>query len=359
MSKNMSHRSNFKDPSKVTKPFLRALSGECLSPPPLWLMRQAGRYLPEYLETRAQSKNFLDFCYSPDLALEATLQPLRRYNFDAAILFSDILVVPDALGQKVEFVSGQGPKLHPIKNESALETTLHVDNFHAHLEPVYETVRRIAQKIPKTTALIGFAGAPWTVATYMVEGQGSKDYAQVRSLAYENPVFFQKLIDMLVDVTASYLIEQVNNGAEALQIFDSWAGVLSENQFTRWAIEPMARIVERIKAVHPNVPVIGFPRGAGVLYKRYVQETGIDGVSLDQGMPLTWARDNIQPHVTVQGNLDNLLLACGGEEMEREARKIIEVLGEGPFIFNLGHGIVPQTPPENVTRLCQIVRKET
>ncbi len=342
----------------MTKRFLRVLRGESLSPPPVWLMRQAGRYLPEYLETRARSKNFLDFCYSPDLALEVTLQPLRRYNFDAAILFSDILVVPDALGQKVEFVQGHGPKLEPIATRSALETVLNTQGFHAHLQPVYEAIRRIAREIPKTTALIGFAGAPWTVATYMVEGQGSKDYAQVRSLAYQDDDFFQRLIDMLVDVTASYLIEQVNNGAQALQVFDSWAGVLSENQFIRWAIEPMARIVERIKAVHPSVPVIGFPRGAGVLYKRYVQETGIDAVSLDHSMPLTWARDNIQPFAAVQGNLDNLLLVAGGEAMETQARKIIEVLGEGPFIFNLGHGIVPQTPPQNVARLCEIIREK-
>lgn len=343
----------------MTKLFLQALKGETLSPPPLWLMRQAGRYLPEYLATRAKSKNFLHFCYSPDLAVEVTLQPLRRYGFDAAILFSDILVVPDALGQKVEFSAGHGPQLEAIKNEAQLEAVIKLDGFHEHLKPVYETVRRLSQEIPKSTALIGFSGAPWTVATYMVEGKGSKDYAEVREIAYSDPVFFQRLIDILVDRTASYLIEQVNQGAQALQVFDSWAGVLSETQFVKWAIEPMAEIVKRIKKVHPSVPVIGFPRGAGVMYERYVLETGVDGVGIDHSLPLEWARDHVQKHVTVQGNLDNLLLVSGGEAMEHEVKRILEILGGGPFIFNLGHGIVPHTPPENVARLCALVRGET
>lgn len=342
----------------MTKSFLQALKGETLSPPPMWLMRQAGRYLPEYLATRAQSKNFLHFCYSPDLAVEVTLQPLRRYAFDAAILFCDILVVPDALGQKVEFVSGQGPQLEPIKNEAELEAVLKLDGFHEHLKPVYETVRRLSSEIPDTTALIGFAGAPWTVATYMVEGKGSKTYEEIRSIAYSDPQFFQRLMDLLVDRTASYLIEQAHNGAEALQVFDSWAGVLSEQQFVKWAIEPMAEIVKRVKTVHPDVPIIGFPRGAGPMYKRYVMETGVDGVGLDHSLPLEWARDHLQKHVTVQGNLDNLLLVAGGEAMDTEVKRILEILGDGPFIFNLGHGIVPQTPPEHVARLCALVRGE-
>lgn len=342
----------------MTKPFLQVLNGESLTPPPMWLMRQAGRYLPEYMETRAKSQNFLHFCYSPDLAVEVTLQPLRRYNLDAAILFADILVVPDALGQKVEFVKGHGPQLEPITNEAQLEATLSFDGFHEHLAPVYETVRRLSQEIPETTALIGFAGAPWTVATYMVEGKGSKDYAEVRSVAYSDPVFFQRLIDVLAEHTAAYLIEQANKGAEALQIFDSWAGVLSEEQFVKWCIEPTAAIVERIKKVHPNVPVIGFPRGAGPMYERYVRETGVDAVGLDHTLPLEWVRDTLQPLVPVQGNLDNLLVVSGGEAMEREVKRILEILGDGPFIFNLGHGIVPQTPPENVERLCQLVRGE-
>jgi len=342
----------------VTKPFLQALKGETLSQPPMWLMRQAGRYLPEYLATRAQSKNFLHFCYSPDLAVEVTLQPLRRYNFDAAILFCDILVIPDALGQKVEFIKGSGPQLEPIKNQAEFDAVIKMDGFHEHLKPVYETVRRLSTEIPDTTALIGFAGAPWTVATYMVEGKGSKNYEEVRSIAYSDPEFFQRLIDTLVDRTASYLIEQANNGAECLQVFDSWAGVLSEPQFIKWSIEPMAEIVKRVKAVHPDVPIIGFPRGAGPMYERYVLETGVDGVGLDHSLPLEYARDHLQKHCTVQGNLDNLLLVAGGEAMDAEVKRILQVLGDGPFIFNLGHGIVPQTPPEHVARLCALVRGE-
>ena len=342
----------------MTKRFLQALKGETLSPPPMWLMRQAGRYLPEYRETRASAKNFLDFCYSPDLAVEVTLQPLRRYDFDAAILFSDILVIPDALGQKVEFVTGQGPQLEPIKSLAALEATLDPSNLHNHLAKVYETVNRLSKEIPETTALIGFAGAPWTVATYMVEGKGSKNYEEIRSIAYTDPVFFQRLIDLLVESTSSYLIEQVHRGAECLQVFDSWAGVLSEQQFHKWTIEPMARIVERVKAVHPDVPIIGFPRGAGPLYEAYIRETKVDGVGLDHSVPLEWARDTLQPLCTVQGTLDNLLLVAGGEAMDTEVKRILETLGNGPFIFNLGHGIVPQTPPEHVERLCALVRGE-
>lgn len=342
----------------VTKRFLQALKGKTLTPPPLWLMRQAGRYLPEYRETRAKSKNFLHFCYSPDLAVEVTLQPLRRYAFDAAILFSDILVIPDALGQKVEFVSGHGPQLEPIKNMGQLESTLDQSHVLRHLEPVFTTVERLAKEIPETTALIGFAGAPWTVATYMVEGKGSKNYEEIRSIAYTDPKFFQRLIDFLVDSTSQYLIEQVNRGAECLQLFDSWAGVLSEQQFYKWSIEPMARIVENVKAVHPSVPIIGFPRGAGPLYEAYIRETKIDGVGLDHTVPLEWARDVLQPLCTIQGSLDNLLLVAGGEQMETEIKRILEILGQGPFIFNLGHGIVPQTPPEHVERLCALVRGE-
>ena len=342
----------------MTKSFLQALKGETLSTPPMWLMRQAGRYLPEYREVRSTAKNFLHFCYTPDLAVEVTLQPLRRYGFDAAILFSDILVVPDALGQKVEFVPGSGPQLEPIKNMAELEKTLSFDHFLNHLEPVFKTVNRLSNEIPKETALIGFAGAPWTVATYMVEGKGSKTYEEIRSIAYNDEQFFQTLIDILVEKTSDYLIEQANRGAEALQLFDSWAGVLSEKQFIKWSVEPMVKIVERVKAVHKDIPIIGFPRGAGPMYELYVKETGIDGVGLDHTIPLTWARDHLQKHVTVQGNMDNLLLVAGGEEMEREARRILDILGNGPFIFNLGHGIVPQTPPEHVARLCDIVSEK-
>lgn len=339
----------------MTKPFLKVFRNDVLAPPPFWLMRQAGRYLPEYLEIRRTAKDFLDFCYTPEKAEEATLQPLRRYGFSAAVLFSDILVVPDALGQKVAFHEGRGPVLEPIRSLAGLET-LSKDNFHKHLEPVYRTVERLSKSIPVETALIGFSGAPWTVAAYMVEGEVSRDHSAVKLAAYGDPVFFQRLIDLLVEATAAYLIEQINRGAEAVQIFDSWAGVLSEDAFERWVIDPNRRLVESIKDVHPSIPVIGFPRGAGVLYERFVKETSVDGVSLDQTVPVTWAAEYLQPRCVVQGNLDNQLLVVGGEKMKTEVRKILDVLGRGPFIFNLGHGIVPRTPPEHVADLVDLLK---
>jgi uroporphyrinogen decarboxylase len=337
------------------KLFLRALKGETTERPPIWLMRQAGRYLPEYLETRAKSKNFLHFCYSPDLATEVTLQPLRRYNFDAAILFADILTIPDALGQKVEFIKGEGPKLEPIRNMEEL-SALSLDGIHDHLAPVYETVSRLSKSIPETTALIGFAGAPWTNATYMVEGQGSKTYETIRLIALKDPDFFQELINLLVEATSEYLIKQIEAGAEAVQIFDSWAGVLSEDQFDRWVIEPNKEITSRIKDAFPDIPVIGFPRGAGVLYKKFIIETGVDAVSLDQTVPLDWAVEELQPLCCLQGNLDNLAVVAGGETMENQVNTILEKMTNGPFIFNLGHGIIPQTPPEHVARLVEMVQ---
>lgn len=337
------------------KLFLRALKGETTERPPVWFMRQAGRYLPEYLETRAKSKNFLNFCYSPDLATEVTLQPLRRYNFDAAILFADILTIPDALGQKVEFIKGFGPKLDPITDKNGLKT-LSLDGINDHLAPVYETVSRLSQAIPSSTALIGFAGAPWTNATYMVEGQGSKIYETIRLIAYQDEAFFSQLIELLIEATSSYLIKQIEAGAEAVQIFDSWAGILPPEQFDKWVIYPNREITARIKAAHPDIPVLGFPRGAGLLYEKFIHETGVDGVSLDQTVPLEWAAKTLQPHCCLQGNLDNLLLVAGGQMMEDQISKILETLSQGPFIFNLGHGIVPQTPPEHVARAVEMVQ---
>lgn len=336
------------------KYFIRALKGETLPVPPLWLMRQAGRYLPEYRELRSKSHNFLDFCYSPDLTVEATLQPLRRYNFDAAILFSDILVIPDALGQKVAFKEGEGPVLEPVRSADDV-ARLNCDRLHEHLAPVYETVSRLASSIPETTTLIGFSGAPWTLATYMVEGHGSKDFQAARTFAFENNGFAD-LIALLVDAVSDYLCAQVDSGAEALQLFDTWAGVLSPSQFERWVIEPTAEIVNRVRAAHPDTPIIGFPRGAGVLYPEFVRRTGVDGVSLDNSVPLDWASSTLQPMCTVQGNLDNMALLAGGQALETEAQKILDALTGGPFIFNLGHGILPQTPPEHVARLVDIVR---
>ena len=336
------------------KYFLRALKGENLIRPPFWLMRQAGRYLPEYRELRQKSKNFLDFCYSPDLAVEATLQPLRRYDFDAAILFSDILVIPDALGQKVEFREGEGPVLEPVRSIDDVDK-LSLDGLHDHLAPVYQTVSRLSSEIPQQTALIGFAGAPWTVATYMVEGKGSKDYARARTWAYADPEGFGKLIDLLVEATTAYLIKQIENGAEVIQLFDTWAGVLSENQFQRWVIQPTVEIVKRLNKACPGVPILGFPRGAGILYQDFVKQTGVDGVSLDNSVPVSWAAEHLQPLCTVQGNLDNMALIAGGEAMENEIRAILEGFAGGPHIFNLGHGILPETPPEHVERLAALI----
>jgi uroporphyrinogen decarboxylase len=341
--------------SNSTKPFLRALSGEILTPPPFWLMRQAGRYLPEYRATRTEAGSFLDLCYTPDLAVEVTLQPLRRYGFDAAILFSDILVVPDALGQKVSFKEGEGPVLPPIRSAADLDR-LNLSGFHEHLAPVYATMAGLSKAIPATTALIGFAGAPWTVATYMVEGSGSKDFPNAKGMMFSQPELFARLMALLTQATGDYLIRQIDNGAEVIQIFDTWAGALPELEFDKWVIAPTRALVERIRAERPGVPVIGFPRGAGVLYKRYVLETKVDGVSIDSSVPLDWAAAELQPHCTVQGNLDPLLLVAGGEALDAGIDRVLTKLGKGPFIFNLGHGIVPPTPPENVGRLAERVK---
>lgn len=342
-------------PSTPTKPFLRALAGETVSPAPLWLMRQAGRYLPEYRQTRTQAGSFLDLCYNPDLAVEVTLQPLRRFGFDAAILFSDILVIPDALGQPVSFREGEGPALTPIRSARDLEA-LSLSGLHQHLAPVYRTVAGLKTAIPTTTALIGFAGAPWTVATYMIEGSGSKDFAAAKRMMWAEPTLFHRVMDLLVQATGDYLIAQIDAGAEAIQVFDTWAGALPEEEFRRFVIGPAKTLVERIHSQRPGIPVIGFPRGAGVLYRAFVDETGVDGVSLDSTVPLAWAAAELQPRCTVQGNLDPLLLLAGGDALDAGVDRVLTALGKGPFIFNLGHGITPPTPPDNVARLVERVR---
>lgn len=339
----------------VDSPFLRALAGETNAPPPIWLMRQAGRYLPEYREVRARVDSFLDLCRTPELAAEATLQPLRRFDLDAAIVFSDILIVPYALGQKVEFIEGEGPRLEPIRTGEALKR-LRAEGDADILEPVYETVERVTASLSGNVPLIGFCGAPWTVATYMVEGGGSKDQAAARLFAYRHPDSFQRLIDLLVDVSARYLLGQVKAGARALQIFDSWAGNLPEDQFDRWCIAPAKSLVERVRAEAPQIPVIGFPRGSGVLARTYARETGIDGLGCDTSMPLGYVKE-LQGTLPVQGNLDPLLLLAGGPELDARVSAILTALGRGPFIFNLGHGIHPETPPENVERLVALVKR--
>lgn len=335
-----------------TKPFLRALQGETLTPPPFWLMRQAGRYLPEYRQTRAQAGSFLDLCYNPELAIEVTLQPLRRYHFDAAILFSDILVVPDGLGQQVAFKEGEGPVLTPIRSARDLDG-LDLSGLHQRMAPIYTTIKGLSSAIPRSTALIGFSGAPWTVATYMVEGRGSKDFAQTKQLMWGQPETFTRLMDLLIEATGQYLIAQIDAGAEVIQIFDTWAGALPETEFRRWVIEPTRALVERIHNQRPGIPVIGFPRGAGILYEAYVTETKVDGVSLDSAVPLDWAAEVLQPKCTLQGNLDPILLVTGGEALDAGIDYVLKKLAKGPFIFNLGHGIIPPTPPENVARLAQ------
>lgn len=334
---------------------LEALQGEVTAVPPIWLMRQAGRYLPEYREVRKTVSSFLDLCRTPKLAAEVTLQPLRRFPFDAAIVFSDILIVPYALGQEVEFVEGEGPKLDPVGDEAAI-AKLNLSSAETLLAPVYETVERVTAELPDTVPLIGFCGAPWTVATYMVEGSGSKDQASARKFAYREPETFQRLIDLLVETSVQYLLGQAKAGTRVLQIFDSWAGSLPEDAFARWCIEPTRMIVERVKAQAPHVPIIGFPRGSGPLAERYASETGVDGIGCDTSLPVGWIRDRLQTKLPVQGNLDPVLLAVGGAALDARVRTILETLGQGPFIFNLGHGILPETPIENVERLVELVK---
>jgi uroporphyrinogen decarboxylase len=348
-------RVTVKDPKSATKRLLRALAGETVTPPPFWFMRQAGRYLPEYRAVREQAGDFLSLCYTPEYAVEVTLQPLRRYAMDAAILFADILLIPDALGQSVAYREGEGPVLEPVASEADLGR-LDSGRLHDHLAPVYETVSILAEKLPADATLIGFAGAPWTVATYMVEGRGSRDYAAVKGWAYAAPESFQKLIDLLIEATAAYLIEQIRAGAEAVQIFDTWAGVLAEPAFQRWCMAPVKRIVKLVREAEPGVPIIAFPRGAGPLYTDYVAATEVDGVSIDSVLPTGWAARELQGRCTVQGNLDPLALVSGGDAMREETARILDVLGHGPFIFNLGHGIVPQTPPEHVAELADLIR---
>ena len=339
----------------VHRRFLDPLSGKSISPPPVWLMRQAGRYLPEYRATRAEAGSFLSLCYNPKLAAEVTLQPIRRYGFDASILFSDILVVPDALGQPVSFNEGEGPRLDPIRDTAGL-SRLKPGGTAQKFAIICETVARLRQDLPRETALIGFCGAPWTVATYVVGGQGSSDQAHARSWAYRDPAGFQQLIDILVETSIDYLSQQVAAGADVLQIFDSWAGSLADNEFRRWVIAPTKRIVAGVKAKHPGIPIIGFPRGAVGLSGTFVAETGVDAISCDTAMPLAVMAELQKLGLAVQGNLDPLLLVAGGEALDRRLDETLQALAGKPFIFNLGHGIVPQTPPDHVARLVERVR---
>jgi len=339
----------------VHRRFLDPLNGKAISPPPIWLMRQAGRYLPEYRATRAEAGSFLNLCYNPAMAAEVTLQPIRRYGFDAAILFSDILVVPDALGQTVSFVEGEGPRLEPIREAAAL-ARLKPGSASAKYAIICETVARLRQDLPAETELIGFCGAPWTVATYMVGGQGSTDQAHARGMAYRDPQAFQHLMDILVETSIEYLSGQVEAGAGVLQIFDSWAGSLPDGEFAKWVVAPTKRIVSAVKAKHPTIPVIGFPRGACGLSKTFIEQTGVDAISCDTAMPLSVMRGLQDTGKAVQGNIDPLLLVAGGEALNRRIDETLAALADKPFIFNLGHGIVPHTPPAHVAQLVDRVR---
>lgn len=337
------------------KPILAVLSGQRIGPPPIWLMRQAGRYLPEYRALRSRADRFLDLCFSPRLAVEITLQPVRRFGVDAAILFSDILVLPHAMGQLVEFVAGEGPRLDPLIDGVAVAALDTGPAASRRWQPVLETVSGVKAALPAGVTLIGFAGAPWTVAAYMVEGGGSRDFLTARRFARMQPVAFRSLIDRLVSVTADYLTEQVDAGAEVLQIFDSWAGLLPEDAFADWVIEPTRTLVAALRQRRPGVPIIGFPRGAGWLHARYVRETGVDAVSLDTTVPMAQARE-LQSAVPVQGNLDPVLVVAGGDELTRRARRLVADLASGPHIVNLGHGVPQETPPEHVAALIEAVR---
>lgn len=332
---------------------LRVLDGERLWPPPVWMMRQAGRYLPEYRATRAKAGSFLDLCYAPELATEVTLQPIRRFGFDAAILFSDILVVPHALGQKVWFVEGEGPRLEPI---DLSRQDLQPERLLERLAPVIETVSRIRGELPEETALLGFCGAPWTLVTYMVAGRGTPDQMPARRAALADPSGIDRLVDVLVDASIEYLSAQLKAGADAVQIFDTWAGTLDDAGFRRFVIEPTKRIVAGVRARVPNARVIGFPKGAGGHLPAYVRETGVSAVGIDWQASLDFVRDAVQPLVPVQGNLDPLHLVVGGSALDAAIDRVLDRLGEGRLIFNLGHGITPDGSIDNVGRMLARVR---
>lgn len=332
---------------------MKVLNGETVTPPPIWIMRQAGRYLPEYRATRAQANGFLDLCYTPDLAVEVTLQPIRRYGFDASILFSDILVLPDVLKRGVRFVEGEGPRMEPI--DPAGIASLDPSGMHEHLAPVYETVRRLRLELPVETTLLGFCGAPWTVATYMIAGRGTPDQAPARLFGYREPQAFARLLDLLADMSADYLIRQLESGADAVQVFDSWSGVLDEACFEAWCVTPMKRIVDKVRAARPGAKIIGFPKGAGMLYRGYREKTGVDALGLDWTVPLSFAAE-LQKDGPIQGNLDPFRVVAGRGPISDGVDRILDALGNGPLIFNLGHGITPQADPDDVGYLVDRVR---
>ena len=338
------------------KKILRALAGETLETPPIWMMRQAGRYLPEYRATRAEAGDFLSLCYNSELACEVTLQPIRRYGFDASILFADILLVPQALGADLWFVTGEGPRLSTITDKAGFDALKPADAIHEHLAPIYETVRMLSRELPKETTLIGFAGAPWTVATYMIAGRGTPDQGPAHALKDGNREVFEALLKRITDATILYLSEQIKAGAEVVKIFDSWAGSLKGDDFINYAVKPAAQITAALKALHPDTPIIAFPRGAGERYIGLHEALGADCIALDDGVTAEWAAANVQTGGCVQGNLKSSHMVTGGDDLVRETRKIVDAFKNGPHIFNLGHGITPDADPENVQLMIDTVR---
>ena len=340
------------------KKLLRALAGETLDTPPIWMMRQAGRYLPEYRATREKAGDFLSLCYNSDLAAEVTLQPIRRYGFDAAILFADILLVPQALGADLWFVTGEGPRLSTVTAQSDFDALKPVADIHETLNPIYETVRILSRELPSETALIGFAGAPWTVATYMIAGRGTPDQAPAHALMAQNRTLFEALLERITEATIEYLSAQVDAGAECVKLFDSWAGSLGGDDFDRYATAPAARIIAELKRRHPGLPVIAFPREAGDKYIGFAKATGADCVALDNSVSPEWAAANVQCDGCVQGNLSPTHMVTGGQALIDETRHIVEAFSKGPHIFNLGHGITPDADPENVQLMIDTVRSK-
>jgi uroporphyrinogen decarboxylase len=341
------------------KLLMRSLRGETLPTPPIWMMRQAGRYLPEYRATREQAGDFLSLCYNPDLATEVTLQPIRRFGFDAAILFADILLVPQALGADLWFVTGEGPRLSTVKTSKDFNTLGGAEDIHETLSPIYQTVKNLREALPKETALIGFAGAPWTVATYMIAGRGTPDQGPALALMRENPAVFDKLMDLITEATIAYLGQQIAAGAEAVKLFDSWAGSLEGMYFAKYCIRPTAKIVSRLRERFSDVPIIGFPRGATPEgYAAFAKHTEVDGLAIGGEVDAQWAVENLQTDVCVQGNLDQALLVEGGDRLISESKRIVRTFSGGPHIFNLGHGITPDADPDNVARMIAAVRGE-
>lgn len=339
------------------KTILRALGGEVLPTPPVWMMRQAGRYLPEYRATRAEAGDFLSLCYNPELAAEVTLQPIRRYGFDAAILFADILLLPQALGVDLWFETGEGPRMTTVTTPAELAALKPRAAIHDTLNPIYETVRILKRELPRETTLIGFAGAPWTVATYMIAGRGTKDQGPAHALKAADRATFAGLIDVLTEATIDYLSAQVEAGAEVVKLFDSWAGSLKGQDFDDFAVAPAARIISELKARHPGLPIIAFPREAGEGYVGFAKKTGADCVAIDNSVSADWAAANVQVDGCVQGNLDPRHMVTGGDALVQATREVVKAFSKGPHIFNLGHGITPDADPENVALMIETIRK--